>query len=243
MQDLRTRSSHGRIDANWVPSRQREKRLLVSDMDSTLIPVECFDEVAEEAGVGDAVRALTARAMGGGLNFAEAYRERLRLCRGVSLGVFERVWRERVSLNPGAEVLVRTMAARGAKTLLVTGGFAYFAERVARRAGFDSFRSNDVVIEGDRMTGEAREPILDGDSKRVVLEGSCRARGVPCTHAVAIGDGANDAAMVSAAGLGVGWRAKPALRRVSDAVLDHSALDAVLALQGIPEIEFVSACA
>ena len=240
MERLRNRTSSLGVDANWVPSADREKRILVSDMDSTIIPVECFDEVAAKAGVGEAVRDLTARAMGGTLSFPEAYRARLALCAGVPLSVLEWVWRERVSLNPGAATLVRTMAARGAATILVTGGFRFFAERVAALAGFAAFQANGIGIADGHMTGEAEGRILDGQAKRAELARACDARGVPTGLAAAIGDGANDAAMVELAGLGVAWRAKPRLRIVADTILDCSDLDAVLALQGIPESEYVA---
>ena len=239
MQDLRRRVSSFRVDANWIPGDDREKRILVSDMDSTIIQVECFDEVAELAGVGDAVRDLTARAMAGRLSFPEAYRARLAICAGVPLDVLETVWRERVSLNPGAGTLVRTMAKRGAFTLLVTGGFHFFAERVAALAGFEDLRANGIAVADGKMTGTASGPILDGQGKCEELERACAVRGVFPSLALAIGDGANDAPMVARAGLGVAWRAKPALRAVADAILDFSGLDAVLALQGIPESEFV----
>ena len=241
--DLRHRFSAHSVDANWIPAEARQKQVLVSDMDSTIIPVECFDEVAEKAGVGNAVRELTSRAMGGHLAFADAYRARLALCRGVPVDVLEWVWSECVSLNPGAETLVRTMVARGATTVLVTGGFRFFAERVAARAGFREVRANDIGIERGRMTGTEKGPILDGQSKRAALEETCRMRDVPLHCAVAIGDGANDAAMLEIAGLGVAWRAKPALRSVADAILDYSDLDAVLSLQGIPATEHVAPCA
>ncbi len=240
MGDLRSRISPMRVDANWIGDADREKKVLVSDMDSTIIPVECFDEVAAKAGVGDAVRELTARAMGGMLSFPEAYRARLKLCAGVSLEVLEWVWRERVSLNPGAEALVRTMVARGALTVLVTGGFQFFADRVGALAGFSAVHANGIAIKEGRMTGEARGPILDGRAKREALERACAAMRVPPGLAVAIGDGANDARMVEVAGVGIAWRAKPALAAVADAILDHSDLDAVLSLQGIPESEFVA---
>ena len=240
MGDLRSRVAPMRIDANWVENAGREKKVLVSDMDSTIIPVECFDEVAARAGVGDAVRQLTARAMAGKLSFPEAYRARLGLCAGVSLDVLEWVWRERISLNPGAGTLVRTMSARGASTVLVTGGFQFFAERVGAIAGFSAVHANGIAIRDGRMTGEARGPILDGLAKRTALKHACAERGVSPRLAVAIGDGANDALMVGKAGIGVAWRAKPALAAVADAILDHSDLDAVLSLQGILESEFVA---
>lgn len=240
IEKLRNRTSSLGVDANWVPVADREKQVLVSDMDSTIIPVECFDEVAAKAGVGEAVRELTARAMGGTLSFPEAYRARLTLCAGVPLSVLEWVWRERVSLNPGAATLARTMAARGAATILVTGGFRFYAERVAALAGFAAFQANGIGIADGRMTGEVEGRILDGQTKRAELARACDARDVPTGLAVAIGDGANDAAMVELAGLGVAWRAKPRLRTVADAILDCSDLDAVLALQGIPESEYVA---
>jgi len=226
------------VDANWIPAVGRGKRLLLSDMDSTAVTVECFDELAIRAGRGDAIRELTRRAMDGEMPFEESYRARLAVCRGVPVAEFEWVWRQRVRLSRGAETLVRSMAARGGRTVLVTGGFAFFAERVARQAGFAAFHANDVGIENGRMTGEPKGPVLDGDSKLHLLERERRRLDIPRSAVTAVGDGANDKAMLAAAGLGVAWRARPEVKAAADAVLDHSGLDAMLALQGIDEGDF-----
>ena len=227
------------VDVNVVPAAGRRKRLLLADMDSTIIGVECIDEIAAFAGVKDEVAAVTEAAMRGELDFEAALLARLALLKGLPEAVLERAYAERVRLNPGAEVLVRTMNAAGALTALVSGGFTYFTERVAAAAGFVVHRANRLEIAGGRLTGEVARPILGRAAKREALAALCAQAGIREAEAVAVGDGANDLDMVGAAGLGVAYRAKPALAAGADARLDHSDLTAILALQGIPEAEWV----
>jgi phosphoserine phosphatase len=227
-------------DVNLVPIDRRRKRLLIADMDSTIIGVECIDELADFAGVKAEVAAITERAMRGELDFEGALTERVALLKGLPEAALQRCYDERVRLNPGARTLVRTMAALGAATALVSGGFTFFAERVAAAAGFASSRANRLLVRGGVLTGEVARPILGREAKLAALEAEAKALGIGAEAAAAVGDGANDRDMVGAAGLGVAYRAKPALSAVADARLEYSDLTAILALQGIPESAWVS---
>lgn len=231
------RAAHPGIDLNAVPAHGRRKRILIADMDSTIIPVECIDELADHAGVKAEVAAVTARAMAGELDFAGALRARLALMEGLSEVVLEQTFAERIRLNPGARTLVRTMAAHGAHTALVSGGFSFFSERVAAAAGFAEHRANRLIFRDGRLAGVA-EPILGREAKLATLEEIAARLGVTPAEAVAVGDGANDLAMVEAAGLGVAYRARPALEVRADAVIHHADLTALLHLQGYTEDRF-----
>jgi phosphoserine phosphatase len=224
------------IDANVVPAENRQKRLLISDMDSTIIPVECIDEIADFAGVKDRVSAITERAMQGELDFDGALRERVGLLKGLSVEALERTYVERISLNPGAGQLVAEMKQAGALTSLVSGGFTYFTERVAAAVGFDRHQANTLLIESDVLTGGVAEPILGREAKLIALQDLTAEIDATPNDAVAVGDGANDLAMIEAAGLGIAYRAKPAVAAKADARLDHSDLSAILRLQGIAEL-------
>ena len=230
----------GAVDVNLVAKAGRAKRLLIADMDSTIIPVECIDEIADVAGVGERVKEITERAMQGELDFEGALRARVRLLRGLPVEALETVWRERITLNPGARTLVQTMNARGAITALVSGGFTWFADRVAEAAGFQHAQANTLLEDAGRLTGEPGEPILGRQAKLDALRRYCAEGGFGPESALAVGDGANDLAMVEAAGLGVAYKAKPALAAKAGAVLAVSDLTALLSLQGIPEADFVS---
>jgi phosphoserine phosphatase len=227
------------LDANVLPAEERRKRILLADMDSTIIGVECIDELADYAGVKAAVAAVTEAAMRGELDFEGALEARVQLLAGLPEAVLGRAYEERVRLNPGARTLVRTMAAAGAATALVSGGFTYFTERVAAAAGFAEHRANLLEAEGGVLTGRVAHPILGRAAKREALEALCARLGIGPEAAVAVGDGANDLDMVRAAGLGVAYRAKPALAEAAAARLDHSDLTAILALQGIPAADWV----
>jgi phosphoserine phosphatase len=226
-------------DINIVESRSRRKRLLAADMESTIIDCECVDALAELAGVGPQVAAITERVMRGEIAFAGALRERVALLRGLPLAALERVYRERVRLNPGAAVLVATMRAHGAATLLLSGGFTFFSERVARAAGFDSQQANVLLDDGAQLTGFVKEPIFGRDAKLVALEFEAGKRGVMLHDTIAVGDGANDLDMVTRAGLGVAWHAKAVLARAAPSVIAHADLTALLYLQGYHEDEIV----
>lgn len=227
-----------RVDVNVVPGQYRRKRLLLADMDSTIIGVECIDELADFAGVKPAVAAITERAMQGELDFEGALRARVALLRDLPEAALEQCYLERVKLNPGARVLARTMTALGADTALVSGGFGFFAERVAAAAGFARQRANTLLVSGGVLTGEVSEPILGREAKLAALRAFSDSGGFGPQEVLAVGDGANDMDMVVAAGLGVAYHAKPALADVAAARIAHSDLTALLALQGIPEAEW-----
>jgi phosphoserine phosphatase len=227
------------VDVNVVPEDGRRKSILIADMDSTMIPVECIDEIADYAGVKTEVASITERAMAGELDFEGALRARVSLLAGLDEAVLERVYADRIALNPGAAALVRTMRAAGARTLLVSGGFTFFAERVAGAAGFAEHSANTLLAAGGRLTGAVAEPILGREAKLEALRAAAHDLGVGLDAALAVGDGANDLAMVEAAGLGVAFRPKPALAERADAVIRHADLDALLALQGYRDDEIV----
>lgn len=221
-----------RVDVCVQPAAGRRKRLLIADMDSTIINVECLDELADFAGVKDAVSAITERAMAGELAFEGALRERVAMLKGLGLDALQRCYDERVRLNPGAETLVRTMAAHGARCVLVSGGFTFFTGRVATAAGFHDDRANTLVEEGALLAGLVGEPILGREAKLAALLEEAAALGATPAEALAVGDGANDLAMIEAAGLGVAWRAKPVVAAQADARVDHADLTALLYFQG-----------
>ena len=227
------------LDVCVQPWEGRRKRLLVADMDSTIIGCECLDEIADFAGVKDQVVAITERAMCGELEFEAALRERVAMIKGVAVADLERCFEERVRLNPGARTMVRTMAANGARCVLVSGGFTYFTARVAELAGFHAARANWLKVEGDQLTGEVGEPILGREAKLQALNEESAALGGPAA-CLAIGDGANDLTMIEAAGLGVAYRAKPLVAERAAARVDRGDLTTVLHFQGYHEDEFVT---
>ncbi len=227
------------VDVCVQPAEDRFKRLLVADMDSTIINCECLDELADLAGQGAAVAAVTARAMSGELDFEAALTERVRRLAGASSDLLDRVWRERVALSAGARTLVQTMAAGGATCVLVSGGFTFFTSRVREAAGFADHRANRLILEDGRLTGEVARPILGREAKLEVLNEESRRLGLPLEATLAVGDGANDLAMIAAAGLGVAYRAKPIVAEAADARIDHTDLTALLYFQGIEQSQFV----
>ena len=235
---LRAALQHFPLDVCVQPLAGRRKKLLIADMDSTIIGCECLDELADFAGVKDEVAAITERAMRGELQFEAALRERVRMIAGLPLEDLERCYRERVRLNPGARTLVRTMAADGARCLLVSGGFTFFAAKVAADAGFHAARANWLKEADDRLTGEVGEPILGREAKLQALNEETAALGLQPADAIAVGDGANDLAMIEAAGLGVAYRAKPIVAEQADARVDHCDLTALLYFQGYREEDF-----
>lgn len=230
----------GEADVNRVAAENRRKKLLIADMDSTMIPVECIDEIADFAGVGARVAAITEAAMRGELDFEGALRERVGLLKGLPVETLQQVYDQRVKLNPGAAVLVRTMNRLGAMTALVSGGFTFFTARVAEAAGFRSNQANTLLEADGKLTGEPGVPILGRAAKLEALERFCAEGGFSAADVIAVGDGANDLSMVEAAGLGVAYHAKPALEAGADATLRHSDLTALLFLQGIAEDEFAA---
>ena len=227
------------VDIIAHPPGPREKKLLVADMDSTMIGQECIDELADYAGVKDQVAGITERAMHGELDFAGALQERVALLGGLEERLIDQCLADRIRPSPGAATLVGTMRSRGAETILVSGGFTAFVEPIAAQIGFDRFEANILGARDGRLTGLTEGRIVDSRVKHDVLsEARDRLRLSP-EETMAIGDGANDIPMVEEAGLGIAYRAKPALAAVADARLDHHRLDALLWAQGIPRAEWI----
>ncbi len=229
------------VDVAVVPAAARVKRLLVSDMDSTVITVECIDELAGALGIQAEVAAITRRAMNGELDFRTALAARVALLAGLPVTVLDEVYRERVRLMPGAATLVRTMRARGATTALVSGGFAPFTLRVRAALGFDLVQANRLETSAGRLTGRVLEPVRGPESKLALLKRLARAKKLAPAATLAVGDGANDLPMLEAAGLGVAYRAHPVVRAVVPIAINHGDLTALLYLQGIARRDFVIA--
>ena len=229
------------VDIVAHPPGAREKKLLVADMDSTMIGQECIDELADYAGLKGRVAGITERAMRGELDFASALEERVALLHGLDEAVIDQCLAERIRPNPGAATLVRTMRARGAETILVSGGFTAFVAPIAEQIGFDRFEANILGARDGRLTGMTEGRVVDSRIKHELLVGARDRLGLPHYATMAIGDGANDIPMIEAAGLGIAYRAKPALAAVADARLDHHGLDALLWALGIPRSEWIEA--
>ena len=221
----------------------RRKRLLLADMDSTMIRQECVDELAEEAGVGARVAEITARAMNGEIGFEGALRERVALLAGLEAAVIGQVLESRIGPMPGGAALVATMRAHGARTVLVSGGFTAFTGPVAARLGFDAHRANTLLVEAGRLTGRVAEPILGREAKVAALREEAAALGVTPEEAIAVGDGANDLGMLELAGTGVALHAKPAVQEKAPVRVNHGDLTALLYLQGYSRAEFAAAAA
>ena len=229
------------LDINLVATHMRRKKLLVADMDSTIINVECLDELADMAGLKPQIAAITERAMRGELEFEAALRERVGMLKGLSLSALEKTYAERVRLNPGARSLLATMRANGAHTMLVSGGFGYFTQRVAEAAGFHVERGNTLLDDGESLTGEVATPILGRQAKLEALEEAARHLNIDFAQTLAVGDGANDLAMIQRAGLGVAYHAKPVVAEAAGAAIQHNDLTALLYLQGYSDEEIVTA--
>jgi phosphoserine phosphatase len=229
------------VDIVVQPTDDRRKKLLIADMDSTIIAQECIDELADAIGVKDRVAAITERAMRGEIDFEPALRERVALLKDIPVEAIGRVLAERITLNPGATTLVATMRANGARTILVSGGFTAFVEPIADKAGFEESFANRLIEEHGKLTGMVAEPILGRTTKLATLEDAIIRLGIRAEDTLAVGDGANDLAMIGRAGLGVGFHAKPKVAEAADAHIDHGDLTALLFAQGYPRSEFLDA--
>jgi phosphoserine phosphatase len=228
------------VDFAVQPTEGRRKALFIADMDSTIIGCECLDELADFAGVKAQVAAITERAMAGEIGFEGALRERVGMLKGLDQGALQRCYDERVKLNPGAFTLVRTLRAKGVRCVLVSGGFTFFTGRVAQAAGFQDDRANRFIIDGETLTGEVGEPILGREAKLAALREEAAKLGLDPSAAIAIGDGANDLAMIEEAGLGVAYRAKPVVAAQADCRIDHADLTALLYFQGYAVEDFAT---
>lgn len=227
------------VDLVVQPAAGRRKRLLLADMDSTMIRQECIDELADEAGVGAYVADITARAMNGELDFEAALKERVGLLKGLPEPVIERVYRDRITFMPGGKALVSTMRANGGYAALVSGGFTAFTGRVAQALGFDENRANTLLVEDGALTGTVAMPILGKAAKLQALEEISVRLGITPEQAMAVGDGANDLAMLNRAGAGVALHAKPSVAAQCDIRINHGDLTALLYIQGYTREDFV----
>ena len=227
-------------DLALQPSADRRKKMLLADMDSTMIQQECIDELADMAGVGDRVKDITARAMNGELDFEAALRERVGLLRGLDAAIIQQVLRERITYMPGGKALLATMKSQGAHTALVSGGFTAFTQAVATTLGFHENQANTLVVSNGKLTGEVGMPILGKQAKVDALHDISARVGISETDVLAVGDGANDLGMLSRAGSGVALHAKPAVAARCDIRINHGDLTALLYLQGYARSEFVT---
>ena len=227
------------VDVVIQPLAARAKGLLIADMDSTMIGQECIDELAAELGLKEHIAAITERAMRGEIAFEPALRERVGLLAGLPADVVEKVIATRIHLTPGAIELVRTMRANGAYTALVSGGFTVFTGPISKTIGFHEHRSNTLIAEAGKLVGRVAEPILGQDAKRAALHELSASKRVPLPLTLAVGDGANDLAMIRDAGLGVAYHAKPKVAAEAHARIDYGDLTALLYLQGYRKAEFV----
>lgn len=235
------RASLGGAPVDVVVQEQdsRRKKILIADMDSTMIQQECIDELAEEAGLREHVAAITARAMNGEIEFEPALRERVALLKGLPLSVIDKVISTRISLMPGGVELVRTMRKHGAYTALVSGGFTSFTRRVAEMIGFNEDRANTLLHDGAHLSGSVSDPILGREAKVEKLVEIADRLGLTPQDAIAVGDGANDLGMIQLAGTGVALHAKPAVAAQAKVRIDHGDLTALLYIQGYRKSDFV----
>ncbi|MGE4327495.1 MAG: phosphoserine phosphatase SerB [Pseudodonghicola sp.] len=227
------------VDLVVQPAEGRKKKMLLADMDSTMIQQECIDELADMAGVGDHVKAITARAMNGELDFEGALIERVALLQGLPAQVIEQVLEERITLMPGGKTLLATMRGNGAYAVLVSGGFTAFTRTVAAWLGFDENRANTLIIEGEVLAGKVQMPILGRAAKVEALEQVTARLGLSEAEVIAVGDGANDLGMLGRAGTGVALHAKPAVAAECDVRVNFGDLTALLYIQGYSVEDFL----
>ena len=237
---LRQAMSDIRVDVVVQPQIDRRKKLLLADMDSTMIGQECIDELADFAGLKTHVAAITERAMRGEIEFEPALRERVALLKGLPVTVVDEVLKSRITLTPGAVALVGTMRAHGAYTCLVSGGFTLFTKAVAEMIGFQENRANVLLVEDGKLTGQVAEPILGREAKLATLVDLRESFDLDNLDTMVVGDGANDLAMIEQAGTGVAYHAKPTVAAAAGARIDHGDLSALLYMQGYKRSEFVA---
>ena len=228
------------IDVACTPVPARRKKLLIADMDSTVIEQECIDEMGAQIGLGRQIHEITAAVIDGEISFSDALRKRMALMKGLELSLLEKVYEERISLKKGALTLVSTMRENGAYCILVSGGFSFFTSRIAKRLGFNEHRANELVIENGKLTGEVKEPILGRSAKLTTLLKLCKTLNIAPFDVLAVGDGANDIKMIKAAGMGVAFCASNSFKACSNICINHADLSALLYMQGYRRSQFVA---
>ncbi|MDB5411889.1 MAG: phosphoserine phosphatase SerB [Rubritepida sp.] len=227
------------IDLIAQPAEGRRKKLLLADMDSTIVTSETLDEIAAFAGLKDKIAEITARSMNGELDFQQALIQRVGMLKGLDASALEETWKT-TELTPGAAVLVATMRAHGAHTALVSGGFTFFTGRVAELVGFHEHHANTLLLEGGKLAGTVGMPILDRDAKLATLKRLAASLGLALTETITVGDGANDLAMIQAAGLGIAYHAKPVVAAAARHRINHTDLRSLLYAQGFHAAEFAA---
>lgn len=229
---------HLPLDIVCIPLQHRLKKLLISDMDSTMIQQECIDELAEFAGLKAEVARITERAMNGELEFKESLRERVALLKGLPVTVLEETLQKKIQLMEGAKTLVQTMRAHGAICVLVSGGFTFFTSSIRQQVGFHADEANELEVEKGTLLGKVREPILDKHAKLETLKRYQTQLSLEEAEILAVGDGANDLPMLHAAGLGIAYHAKPVVQKAANYRINHSDLTALLYIQGYKKEQF-----
>lgn len=237
---LRQKYADTALDINCIPAENRRKKLLVADMESTIIEQECLDELAELINIRPQIADITERAMRGEIEFEPALRERVALLAGLPEQTLQQIYDERVTLMPGAATLIATMRAHGAECTLVSGGFSFYAEKVATALSFDRWRSNTLHISEGKLAGTVGDPILGRDAKADFLVEWTQELTLEPTETMAVGDGSNDLAMLAKAGAGVAFRAKPRVAEAAEFRITHGDLTGLLYLQGYPQTAFIS---
>ena len=227
------------LDAVCTTTPGRRKKLLISDMDSTVINQECIDELGDAIGVGSQIREITTAVVRGNIGFCDALRQRLALMKGMDRSLLKSVYDDRISLQPGARTFVRTMRHHGAFGILVSGGFSFFTRRIAERIGFHDHQGNELIFEDGKLTGQVLEPILGRVAKLDTLTRLCTEKGLQLSDVLAVGDGANDIKMIEAAGLGIAFHGSESLKKQANACIDHGDLTALLYIQGFHRSEFI----
>jgi len=238
LQTLRKKATKWPLDVNILQVTNQRKKLLIADMDSTMIEQECIDELADAAGAGDKVKAITARAMNGELDFEDALRERVATLKDLPSGVIGEVIANRITFMPGGRELIATMRQNNTYCALISGGFTHFTAYVGAELGFHEHQANELIIQNNFLTGEVANPILGRDAKVAALQRITRDFGFSLDEAIAVGDGANDVPMLHTAGMGVALHAKPTVKQQVDIHIDHGDLTALLYLQGFARDEF-----
>ncbi len=237
--EARDALSETTIDAVCTSLKGRKKKLLISDMDSTVINQECIDELGDAIGLGPQIREITAAVINGDISFSDALRKRMALMKGMERSLLESVYEERISLQSGARIFVQTMRRHGAFCILVSGGFSFFTRRIAERIGFHDHQGNELVFKDGKLTGQVQEPIFGRSAKLNALTRLCDEKGLEPSDVLAVGDGANDIKMIKAAGLGVAFHGSDSLKKQANACIDHGDLTALLYIQGFRKSQFV----
>jgi len=228
------------IDIVCLPALGRRKKLLISDMDSTVINQECIDELGNMVGIGEQIREITTMVVNGEITFPDALRKRVALMKGMKQEVLDRVYRDRISLMPGGRTLVQTMRHHGAYCILVSGGFTYFTKKISARLGFHDHQANSLVFKDGKLTEEVQDPILGRTAKLTILKTLCKDKELTPFDVIAVGDGANDIEMIEAAGLGVAYHGADRLKECANAWVDYGDLTALLYMQGFRKSDFIT---